>query len=212
MVERELDEDREWMALLDRRVFLTYYQMGQGLGGKVVRELVERYEFHLVAQQLLRDLAEHNANLEGTLGYLQEEGSLPYEVFHLVRNALLKAHDALARTLATADKWPVPVLQHLSSGEPLAHFLLEKRLLKGLRPHARVLTGKWIGKFMRQFGEVLNKLRRIHFKSLGGILALQEQIGQRWRPELADMPEAVVESETPAPPDSDDSEPFYRVL
>jgi len=31
------------------------------------------------------------------------------------------------------------------------------------------------------FGELIDKLRRIHLKSMGGLLACQEEIAQRWR-------------------------------
>jgi hypothetical protein len=37
-----------------------------------------------------------------------------------------------------------------------------------------------IGRFMTQFEEVRDKLRRTHFKSLGAILALQERIASNW--------------------------------
>ena len=49
---------------------------------------------------------------------------------------------------------------------------------------------------MNQIGEVQDKLRRIHFKSLGGILLLQEKIGKQWLARLASLPEVVpVEAE-----------------
>jgi Zn-dependent protease with chaperone function len=213
-VERELDQDREWMASLDGRVFVTFSQMAQDLGGKIAAELLARYQFHVAAQQLLGDLLDHNARLEAVLGQTQGEGALPYSVFQVVRATLLRAHDALARALARAEKLPVPVLRHVRAGRPLAHFLLEKRLLKGLRPYAQRLTGKWIGKFMRQFTEVVAKLRRIHYKSLGGILALQEEIGSRWRSERYLLPEAAA-AEPPPPagePEADDSSPYYKLL
>ena len=71
---------------------------------------------------------------------------------------------------------------------------MPQALIKGLRPSASALTGKWINKFLRQMGEVREKVRRIHFKSLGAILAQQEQIAHKWTTELADVPE-VVEAE-----------------
>jgi hypothetical protein len=42
------------------------------------------------------------------------------------------------------------------------------------------LDGRWIGQFLEQLGEVIDKAKRVHFKSLGGILALQEKVAKVW--------------------------------
>ncbi len=44
----------------------------------------------------------------------------------------------------------------------------------------RGIQGEWISRFMEQLGEVIEKAQRIHFKSLGGILALQEKLAEQW--------------------------------
>lgn len=42
------------------------------------------------------------------------------------------------------------------------------------------LDGGWIQEFLSQIGEVLEKMARALFKSLGGLLALQERIAEKW--------------------------------
>jgi hypothetical protein len=87
----------------------------------------------------------------------------------------------------------------MTAGEPLRRFLLEKPLVYELRKGERSLEGKWINKFLGQLAEVREKLRRIHFKSLGGILSLQEKIGQQFKIREDEAIPVVVPVAKPAP-------------
>ena len=58
--------------------------------------------------------------------------------------------------------------------------MMNQRLLPALSKSANSLDGKWIGQLLEQLGEVIDKAKRIHFKSLGGILALQEKLAEQW--------------------------------
>jgi hypothetical protein len=86
----------------------------------------------------------------------------------------------MGEQLQTAGRLRVPALKNLTPGEPLAPFLMSRPLIHRLSDAQNSLDGAWIGKFLEQLGEVLEKATRIHFKSLGGILALQEGIMERW--------------------------------
>jgi hypothetical protein len=77
-------------------------------------------------------------------------------------------------------------------GEPLGPFLMNRPLVPQLSGESNSLDGQWIGKFLADLGEVIDKMQRIHFKSLGGILALQEKITERWTA-LQAAPEIVVQ-------------------
>ena len=48
-------------------------------------------------------------------------------------------------------------------------------------PDAQTIDPSWIQQFLAQLGEVQDKLKRLLFKSLGGILAAQDQIVQQWK-------------------------------
>jgi Zn-dependent protease with chaperone function len=199
-VNRELDEDRQWLSELDRRVFLTHYQMGLGLDGKLARELLTRYEFHLALQKIARNLAVQQSALESTLSFLSGRSRRLSEAeFGEVLNIFREAHVVLTDSLNTADRLLLPALKNMTAGEPLGYFLLDQKMVKGFWPKASSIDGKKVQKFLQQMGEVQDKVRRIHFKSLGGILALQERIGQRWTAEPAGPPVAVL-SEEEAPP------------
>jgi hypothetical protein len=60
----------------------------------------------------------------------------------------------------------------------LRHFLLQKEVIEPLTTMTQNIEPDWITRFMGQLLEVQDKLKRILFKSLGGILAAQEQIVQ----------------------------------
>ena len=91
----------------------------------------------------------------------------------------------------------------MTAGEPLGPFLLSEPLIKNLTAGTQTLDGNWINALMSQMGEVIDKLRRILFKSLGGILALQESLADRWS--TAASPRWC--AETPAPAMTGDPTP-----
>src|SRR5262249_3051041 len=110
------------------------------------------------------------------------------------------AQKALKKVLTTADDLPLPDLANMKKGKPVGHFLLDKKLVHALDSDENTLRGEWITKLMNQIGEVQEKRRRIHFKSLGGILILQDRIYRRWKDYLASMPTVAPVVEEPAAP------------
>jgi hypothetical protein len=199
-VERELDEEQEWLAGRDRKVFLAHYHMALELGPKVAQELLSRYEFHLAVQRIDRDLTVQRRPLEAALAFLSGKSQLHYQEFNEIRTIFRQAHEALDRSLQAADRLELPALKNITKGECLGTFLLDRELVKALRPTAQTLTAKWINKFLGQMGEVQDRVRRIHFKSLGGLLALQEKVARKWLSELARAPEVVAAPEEPKEP------------
>jgi Zn-dependent protease with chaperone function len=179
-VERELDKDRKWLASIDRKVFLTYFQMAQKLDGRLAADLEERYRFHLGTQDILRELSKQQGRVGAALAFLTSKRNLSAEEFGDAMTIFRQAHGALSRSLSEARQLLLPELKNMTAGQPLNAFLLEKRLVYELLPEDDSITGEWINKFWEQLGNVQDKARRIHFKSLGGILALQENIGRLW--------------------------------
>jgi Zn-dependent protease with chaperone function len=180
-VQWELDEDLDSLAELDRRVFACHYQMALEVGGPAAQELLDRYRFHLALQGLAARLLKHEKILRATLAFLARGGGMSVDQFVDVRDDFREAHEALAQCLNAANKMPMPELKNMKAGEPVGAFLLSKELLPQFGYSAQGLTGKKIGRFLRQMGEVQDKLHRIHFKSLGAILALQERVAARWQ-------------------------------
>jgi hypothetical protein len=95
-----------------------------------------------------------------------------------------EAHKTMKGMLRTAKDMDLPALKNLPAGQPLRPFLLEKNLIDGLSKYERSITVRWVNRLLDQYHEMKGKVDRIHFKSLAGILALQEKIGsectRRW--------------------------------
>jgi Zn-dependent protease with chaperone function len=179
-VERELDRDRKWLGDFDRRVLRVHYHMSCSLDPSLSRELLDRYTFHKKVQTILQELTTYQKRLGFVLGELGSKQQLSAAEFSQVLAFFREAYRALEKHLEAADRLSLPVLKNLAAGTPLGSFLLEEPLAYELRESDRTLDGKWIGEFIQQLSTVCDKARRIHFKSLGGILALQEKITANW--------------------------------
>jgi len=75
----------------------------------------------------------------------------------------------------------MPPLTNIEPGAPLGKLLLSRKLIRNLKPEEQSLSGEWINKFLAQMGEVLDRAQRMLFKSLGGLLAHEEALAERWR-------------------------------
>jgi hypothetical protein len=74
----------------------------------------------------------------------------------------------------------MPALHSVSAGEPFGPKLLDEDVISDPLWTSNGIEGWWLKKFLGQLSTVRYRLRRFHYKSLGGILALQERIAQQW--------------------------------
>jgi Zn-dependent protease with chaperone function len=176
-VNARLDEDYEWLDRFDQRVFEIHYRMALQSGQKqAAKELWQRYAFHLGLQGLFHELRDQEWPVGWVLQVLTTQRQITADHFFAIRTLLKDAYDVLARCLVEAAELTMPALKNMKAGQPLRAFLLELPLLRNLKPITRRLRASWIIKYLNQFSEVINKVRRLHFKSLGAILQLQEKI------------------------------------
>jgi hypothetical protein len=179
-VQDEIDRDFEKMHALDRDVFLVHYAMASQLGEADAEELAGWYRFHLAVQELHMTLAAHSQHVQVTLSGLGRERQVSQAQFQNALAALRGAHEALRSQLQAAHDLLLPPLKNMAAGSALGPFLLSDRLVRGLGADADTLEPAWINQLMNQTGEVIDKAARILFKSLGGLLALQERVAERW--------------------------------
>ena len=179
-VETELDNDFEWMHGLDRQAFQVHHAMAVQLGDAERAELEERYRFHLAVQDIHGQLVAYSRHVQTTLGELAGQRQVEQGQFQNALGALRGAHDALRTQLDVARGLLLPPLKNMTAGEPLGPFLLSEMLVRNLNADTQSLDGVWINRLMAQMGEVIDKTARILFKSLGGILTLQEGFAERW--------------------------------
>jgi Zn-dependent protease with chaperone function len=179
-VKQEIQEDFEWMGHLDRQAFLVHFSMARLVSDEARRELEERYRFHLAVQEIHSRLSNHNQQVQRVLSQISGMRELTQEDFRYVLDVLGESHDELRQLLEAAAQMRLPLLKNVAPGEPLGPVLLRQPLIRGLGKATNRLDGEWIRGFMEQLGEVLNKAQRIHFKSLGGVLALQDRLAEQW--------------------------------
>ena len=179
--EKELDDNSDWFRTLDRRVYLVYMQMSYRVSNDLFHDLVNRYRFHMVLQGIYKTARDHNDEADFYLSALNAmpENTAPGirsdfvgEVLHVLR----EARKALREVLKETRDIDMPAMKHFEEGDNLSDYLLEDELIRPAGEHG--VSGKWLNKLFRQINEVKSKSARLHFKSLGQILALQERIAQ----------------------------------
>jgi hypothetical protein len=147
---------------------------------------------------LARKLTRRQAESEALLEHLQTCGSnVSQQVMEQAVDVLGLARTALANALKFSQSLPLPVLVNMEAGAPLRSLLLDEELVYSLRSDDDSISGKWVGKLMRQLSLVLDRLKRVHFKSLGAILALQERLSAAWMARCEPRPVTVNHGEAP---------------
>lgn len=72
-----------------------------------------------------------------------------------------------------------PALLNVPAGTPL-HALIVDRADRTLSPRSRHrITQEWVTKLAARLEAVLTRLKRVHFKNLGGLLACQERLAEQ---------------------------------
>lgn len=179
----------------DRIVFQVHYAMAEAVAKERVDELLARYRFQNGVQQILEKLNETQVEVHDVLGALSGERQLSENQFKELLRILQEAHLTLRTALDNAARLRLPRLQNMIEGQALGEFLLPEPLLSYLPNNTQTVEASWTNRLCQQLALVLDRVRRVHAKSVGGILALQEQIAAAW---LAAQP-------TPAEPASEGS-------
>jgi Zn-dependent protease with chaperone function len=179
-VKKELNDDYEWMARSDREAFLVHHAIARQLGVDAVRELEDRYRFHMAVQVLHAELVADRQQVETSLRAIGGKQRLSQGEFQVTLSVFAQAREALAQVLERSATLSLPPLTNITPGEPLRAILLNQPLVPELKASTKSLDGAWVGKFQEQLSDVIDRIQRIHFKSLGGILSLQEKLAEQW--------------------------------
>jgi hypothetical protein len=203
-IKEKQDENWEWFKSFDRRVYLLHVQMAAQLDKELKEELVERYRFQLEVQRLYQESraafnkadAYLSAYAAASRGEWQAPPDFPGEVIQVLR----EQWKALKNIIKDAREINLPAMKNFEEGENLADFILEGKMVP--EPPLSYVKGVWIDKLMNQLQGVRQKCFRLHFKSVGGVLALQEKIAAQWKamrePVAAEVVEAVEAEVIPA--------------
>ncbi len=177
-VQKELNDDQAHKAGIDAEVLRIHRLLAYQQAPAVAEELVHRYRFHLGIQEMHRTVTQAAQETQAALNYASGRELTPEE-FAEVRGMLRHASQKVFDLLDESARFRMPALKNMCAGESVREFLLQKSLVATLAADTQTINPEWIQRFMAQAGEIQDKLRRLLFKSMGGILALQEQIAQK---------------------------------
>jgi hypothetical protein len=183
----ELNEVEVRLGAQDRIVFQVHFAMAL-LTSEVskapeafTQELTARYGFHAGVQNLFRRLRDTQHGLAGMFEHLAAQRQLEQKEFQEVIKFFQESHQALRGVLDAAAKLRLPRLTNMVEGQPLHEFLLPEPLISNLSDNTQRLDGAWTDRLRNQVAVILDRMRRMHFKSLGGILAVYDQISDAWQ-------------------------------
>jgi hypothetical protein len=89
-----------------------------------------------------------------------------------------EARKALKLVLKEAKQINMPAMKNFEEGERLAEFLLDEDLIREAAEDG--VSFKWISKLFRQLEQVARKSSRLHYKSLGQILTIQDKVADQF--------------------------------
>jgi Zn-dependent protease with chaperone function len=193
-VDKELNSDLEAFHRLDRQLFLAHWSLarhldgGDGEGNGRETELLERYRFHMALQALLQGMLNEQARLQAVLNAIAQNSQLSQEAFQQVRNALREIHETLTANLEDAKSRSTPSLTNVPANSSLYSLIVDRGDTSLAPLSGDSISGEWLSRLMTRLEGVLSRLRRVHFKSLGSLLAYQEKLAGKCRPIPVDQP------------------------
>lgn len=194
-VEHDLEKMDEWFHSLDRRVYLVCVQMAYRVDHAHYFDLINRYRFHLAVQGFYKSARTHQARAHVAWNTVAGTEQLHPDDFVELMHVMRDARAALRKILRAARELDLPAMKNFEEGDRLADFLLDEDIVKEL-PETYV-KGKWVFKLLTQLDQVMSKSARLHAKSLGGILRLQEEVAAKF---LAKAEPVVAEVVPASPP------------
>ena len=198
-VEAELEADEKYLAQVDEAVYVAHYQMAGQLGDGSHEELWWRYYFHLGAQEIAKTVNVEMARCEGLINYIQSNDNLGDE-FDSIVQIFRESRQSFEDALAKAPNLKLPALKNMEEGMPLIAYLRPGPPVSTLIVSDKGLSGEWVMEYMRQLSEVQDRCRRVHFKSLGALLALQERIAEKWLEKHSTVAAVAAAAAADAPP------------
>jgi len=197
-MEEKRDTNWEWFKSFDRRVYLLHVQMAGQVNKEWKQELIERYRFQMTVQKFYEQALENFNKSDWYIGAygaaMRNEIQVPNDFGAEVIAVLRASWKTLKNIVQEARETNLPAMKNFEEGERLADFILEGKMVP--EPPLSELKGTWVSKLMTQLQGVKNRCFRLHFKSVGGILALQEKVAAAWVAARAPVCAEVIEPES----------------
>jgi hypothetical protein len=142
--------------------------------------LLHRYRFHVAVQALLQGLESDREHVLALYGRLSTQRYFEIDDFRYIRDTLQAICQGLTDNLEDARRFDSPALANVPAGSPLYTLIVDREGIELRDLGGDQITGEWLGRLMARLDLVLVRIRRLHYKSLGGMLALQERLATDW--------------------------------
>jgi hypothetical protein len=141
-------------------------------------DLINRYRFHMTIQGIYR-AASHQYDEAFIHFYILTAVQQPMEgLFDEVQSVLREARSTLKKLIREARTIEMPAMKHFGEGERLSDYLLDREVVREM-PRS-MIKANLVMKLLDQLQRVRNRSGRLHGKSMGGILKLQEEIAEKF--------------------------------
>jgi len=127
--------------------------------------------------------------LQTVLSTLSSNSQLPEADFKQVRNTLREINITIENSLHAAKSFATPSLTNVAAGSSLHSLIADRGDTELAWLSGDSITGEWLGKLMAHLEGVLGRTKRVHFKSLGSLLAFQEKLAGEWQSSCRDNPQ-----------------------
>ena len=184
-VEGELKAAVESFHDLDRQALAAHRSAARLLDERTGQpgreaELLDRYRFHLAVQGLLRGLLGEQGRLHGVLNFLRNNRQMNEADFNAVRDLLHGIREAISQNLKDARKFRTPALTNVPAGTPLDELIADRSDTRLETLGGESISGEWLGRLLTRLNGMVDRVKRLHFKSLGSLLGFQERLAREW--------------------------------
>jgi Zn-dependent protease with chaperone function/predicted nucleic-acid-binding protein len=180
---QSFEADQEWYRQFDQKVFTVHYQMLSKLP-EMGAEFMHRYTFHLELQTVLKGVRQVQEDVQTTVNALIAAGQITQKQGAGFAAELYQARTRMEAILTRADQLVLPAFNNTATIQAFGKYLLEEPLVE---VYHESVDGGQINGLMNQAGTVLERSRRMYFKSLGGILNLQQQMVTQYLAQKQDV-------------------------
>lgn len=208
-VDGEITQELKYFHELDREIYLMHRHLARRLdlqeptASSREEELLHRYRFHNIVQELLKGIHQENARLQSIFHYLQANEKIDQDNFREVLKALQDIKTTLELNMSEASKIIAPEMTNVAAGTSLDQLVTDRDGERLELPPPNSISGEWLAKLAGKLGLFLARIKRVHFKSLGSLLQVQDKWLRQALP-MVQLPE--VKDETPAAISSTDGQ------
>ncbi|HEX8530921.1 MAG TPA: M48 family metalloprotease, partial [Cytophagales bacterium] len=177
------EADQAWYAGFDEKMYVVHALLVRRVPERAP-EFNHRYTFHLELQSMLKQVRQVQEDLGDTVNKLIAEGQVTEENQRPFARAFCEARSAVAEVLTRAGELTPPALSNAVAGQSLGQYLLAEPLTLVA---GQTVNGDQVNALLSQTAAVLERLKRMYFKSLGGILNLQGEVVTACRAKKTDI-------------------------